>query len=124
MDFVSKNSFALICYVCMKKFENKHRLEVHMNIHDQENPYFCKVCDKGFTNKYTYERHVLQNHEEDEGHYACKECNASFTLKRNLDRHIAEKHSNTPENRYQCGICEMENNLNFNVNGGQPQSFC
>ena len=66
------NSFALICYVCMKKFENKYRLEDHMNIHDQENPYFCKVCDKGFTNKYTYERHVLQNHELDEGHYACE----------------------------------------------------
>ena len=90
MDFVSKNSFALICYVCMKKFENKYRLEDHMNIHDQGNPYFCKVCDKGFTNKYTYERHVLQNHEEDEGHYACKECNASFTFKRE-QRNIATR---------------------------------
>ena len=114
MEFVSKNSFALICYVCMKKFENKYRLEDHMNIHDEENPYFCKVCDKGFTTKYTYERHVLQNHEEDEGHYACKECNASFTLNRNLNRHIAERHSNTPENRYQCGICEKTFNRKDN----------
>jgi hypothetical protein len=114
MDFVSKNSFDLICYVCMKKFENKYRLEDHMNIHNQENPYFCKSCDKGYTTKYTYERHVLQNHEDNTESYVCGECNESYTLETNLKRHINEKH--TPnENHYRCGICKTSFNRKDNM---------
>ena len=86
----------------MKKFENKYRLEDHMNMYNQENPHFCKACDTGFTTKYTYERHVLQNHEDNTQAYACKECNESYTLEGNLKRHILEKH--TQENHYQCEI--------------------
>ena len=49
MEFISKNSCNLVCYVCMKKFETIYNLEDHMNIHNPEgNPHFCKVCDKGF----------------------------------------------------------------------------
>ena len=99
--------------MCMTKFENKYRLEDHMKIHNQDNPHLCKACDKGFTTKYTYERHVLQNHEDNTQAYACKECNESYILEGNLKRHILEKH--TQENHYQCEICEHSFNRKDNM---------
>ena len=35
-EFISKNSFELIFYICMKSFKNKYRLKDHMNIHEPE----------------------------------------------------------------------------------------
>ena len=98
MGFISNNSFNLICYICMKKFESKYRLKDHMNIHSEEaNPHFCKVCEIGFVTKFTYERHILENHEVKKEDFSCTECSASFTFKRNLQRHTDEHHS-TQEN--------------------------
>ena len=104
-EFISKNSFELICYVCMKKFESKYRLEDHMNTHDPENnPYTCKICDKGFTTKYVYERHVMENHKDNDQIFPCTECEKSYTLERNLLRHIDTKH--TAKLKHICNICE------------------
>ena len=105
LDFISKNSFALICYVCMKRFESKYRLEDHLNIHNENNPFVCKSCEKCFTTKSHYERHVMENHEENQKVYACNECAATFTLERNLNRHRVDVHT-TESNEYKCDLCD------------------
>ena len=103
-EFISKNSFELICYVCMKKFENKYRLKDHIGIHDkQQNPYCCKICDKGFTTKYVYERHIMENHKAHKQTYDCAECDNKYTSERSLIRHIEAKHS---EEICKCDVCD------------------
>jgi KRAB domain-containing zinc finger protein len=88
-QFISNDSFNLICYICMKQFESKCRLKDHMNIHDaKEKPHFCRSCEQGFSSKFNYNRHVLQNHTDLTEEYNCAKCEATFTLERNLERHI------------------------------------
>ena len=107
MGFISNNSFHLICYICMKKFESKYRLKDHMNIHSEEaNPHFCKVCEIGFVTKFTYERHILENHEVKKEDFSCTECSASFTFKRNLQRHTDEHHNMQENPEHKCDLCE------------------
>ena len=116
MEFISKNSCNLVCYVCMKKFESIYNLEDHMNIHNPEgNPHFCKVCDKGFPSKFNYERHISENHAEKQEKYNCDKCDASFTLERNLKRHIEEKHTGKEIGEYKCNLCERSYNRKYNL---------
>ena len=104
-EFISKNSFELICYICMKSFKNKYRLKDHMNIHEPENnPYSCKVCDKGFTTKYGYERHIMQNHRDNSLVFTCTECENSYISEQNLMRHVETNHIGKAE--HICNICE------------------
>ena len=106
-EFISKNSFELICYICMKSFKNKYRLKDHMNIHDPENnPYSCKVCDKGFTTKYVYERHIMQNHQDSSLNFACNKCDKSYISEQNLMRHVETKHTGKIENI--CNLCDKQ----------------
>jgi uncharacterized Zn-finger protein len=78
-----------------------------MMIHDpQNNPYSCKVCDKGFTTKYVYERHVMENHKDNDQTFPCTECDKRYTSERNLQRHIDTKHSGKP--KHVCNICEEQ----------------
>ena len=115
LEFISKNSFKLICYVCMKTFESKYRLEDHMNIHNPENPHFCRACDRGFTSKYHYERHILENHGMNQQKYWCEECDSTFTLERNLQRHMKDKHSDIDKIDYKCDLCEKTFNRKDNL---------
>ena len=106
-EFVSKNSFELICYICMKKFQNKYRLKDHINMHDRkQNPFSCKLCDKGFTTKFVYERHVTEHHKAREQSYDCSECEKRYTVERNLIRHIETKH--TDKSKYICDVCDKQ----------------
>lgn len=106
-EYISKNSFELVCYVCMKKFENTYRLKDHMKIHDKDqNPYSCKICDIGFTTKFVYERHIMEHHKGREQSFDCEECGKTYTAERNLKRHIETKHTNN--SKYTCELCEKQ----------------
>ena len=114
--FISKNSFKLICYICMKQCDSKYRLKDHMNIHDsKENPYFCRTCEKGFTSKFSYNRHILENHEDKVEEYNCSKCEAKFTLERNLERHMQAQHTNEDEKENVCNLCEKSYNRKDNL---------
>lgn len=105
LEFISQNSFALICYVCMKKFEDKYRLEDHMNVHKPDNLFTCKLCDKSFTTKFTQERHMNEIHVEKRITLDCDRCDAKFSSERNLRRHLKDAHSENI-NQYECSACE------------------
>ena len=57
IDFVSHNSYALICYVCLKKFDRKDKLDDHAKKHSSNNPYSCDICNLGFSSGYNLKRH-------------------------------------------------------------------
>ena len=115
MEYISKNSFKLICPVCMKIFESKYRLEDHMNLHNTKNPYFCKSCDRGFTTKFNYEKHVLENHDENQETYECDKCSETFTLERNLKRHKDDIHSEKNQEEYTCELCQKSFKQRYNL---------
>ena len=106
-EFISKNSFELICYICLKSFKSKYRLKDHLQIHNlEENPNYCKACEKGFVTKYNFERHIMENHQSKEEEFSCNVCAATFTAERNLERHIHEFHNDSVNADFLCDLCE------------------
>ena len=103
-EFCSNNSFNLICYVCMKKFKSKYRLDDHMNIHSHENKHQCESCNKSFTTNYTLQRHIAEIHCEKIS-FDCDSCESIFTSEDNLKRHMEYTHS-TEKSEHGCDICD------------------
>ena len=104
IDFVSRNSYALICYVCLKKFDRKDKLDDHAKKHSSNNPYSCDICNLGFSSRYNLKRHLSECHKEVDKMYCCRQCDATFGFQRNLDSHMMEKHCEG--NQFKCDICE------------------
>jgi hypothetical protein len=103
LQLLSDNSFALTCYICMKKFENKYRLQDHLDIHNPENQYNCLECDKKFTTSFTHERHLLEKHTEVKL-FECDLCEQKFNLERNLQRHLKNIHE-IGVSPFKCDLC-------------------
>ena len=104
LQLLSGNSFALTCYICMKKFESKYRLQDHLNVHSTHNKYNCFECNQKFTTSFTYERHISENHTEVKV-FECNFCEQKFSLERNLHRHITNSHE-MGENPFKCNLCD------------------
>ena len=107
MERMSKVSFNLTCYLCLRLFKNKYRLADHMLTHDDDNPFFCVACKKGFTRKFTYEQHILSNHSDSKEDHVCSSCKINFSSSANLNRHIKTKHQTTQED-YSCNLCDKK----------------
>ena len=104
IDFVSRHSYALICHVCLKKFDRKHTLEDHLKKHSSQNPYCCDICNCGFSSRFNLKRHLSESHQEAGKIYFCCQCEAKFGVQRSLDSHTREKHNEVTH--FKCDICE------------------
>ena len=106
LEVISDNSMALTCYICMKKFKIKYRLEDHMNTHNEDNIFSCNTCDKTFPTKFTKERHFQEVHTKECMEYSCELCDSKFSLDRNLQRHRVV-HDGEPS-EYSCTLCDTK----------------
>ena len=86
IDFISKNSCNLVCFVCLKKFQRKDKLENHLKKHSTNNPYYCDDCDIGFSSRFNFERHLEDYHTTLDQTYSCEHCDLTFVAQRKLDR--------------------------------------
>ena len=107
IELISENSMALTCYICMKKFQIKFRLEDHLKTHKQDNMISCDLCSKSFPTNYTKQRHTFEMHGGQQMEYVCEICHSKFSLERNLKRHITDFHS-TESSEYPCTICDTK----------------
>ena len=114
LEVISENSMALTCYICMKKFKIRYRLEDHMNTHDEDKTFSCNTCDKTFPTKFTKERHFQEVHTEECFEYGCELCDSKFSLERNLQRHRAI-HDGEPS-AYSCTLCDTKFKRTDNLN--------
>ena len=113
LQLLSDDSFALTCYICMKKFENKYRLQDHIDTHSTQNKFNCLECDEKFTTSFTYERHLLEKHTERKT-FQCELCEQKFSLERNLHRHLKDSHE-VGVNSFKCDLCEITFKRNDNL---------
>ena len=88
MKRASEMSFSLTCFACLKTFKNKYRLKDHLNIHDDDKPYYCEPCEVSFTRSCTLDDHNDRYHRKSSETYQCNECNSEFSSKSNLNRHV------------------------------------
>ena len=106
IKLIVENSLALICYICMKKFQSKYRLADHMNIHDPKMKFTCDTCNTNFTTALTLKRHHEEIHGEENKQLSCDECQAEFSSERNLERHKGNFHNQQKRDQeFNCDIC-------------------
>jgi uncharacterized Zn-finger protein len=79
------------CPVCKKKFARAAYLNVHKNMHDDENALECGECGKKFISNQTLEDHVKRIH-QNEFSTICSLCgkeikSGKFALKEHMSRY-------------------------------------
>ena len=85
-----------------------------MNIHADNNPFFCEPCKEGFTRRSTLEQHNDRYHRKLLESFDCNECDSKFTSKSNLKRHVVIKHSSNSE-EFGCKLCDKKFNRKDNL---------
>ena len=117
IDFISHNSYALICHVCLKKFNRKDKLNDHVRKHNSSDPISCHICKSEFSNRFNLKRHLSEFHKEGIEVFRCKSCDKYFSNQRNLNRHLKDQHED--EQQFKCSLCEktfrIKNTLNRHV---------
>ncbi|XP_074554140.1 uncharacterized protein znf1067 [Halichoeres trimaculatus] len=89
-----------VCAHCGKGLSCPKVLETHMRLHTGERPYACKLCDKKFDQKYTLTQHIRTH--KGEKPYLCSVCGKTFALKGALRVHTRQ---HTGERPYHCKEC-------------------
>ena len=51
-----------ICEKCLKSFNQKSNMKMHMGVHTKVRAYVCPACKKDFTTKYHQRRHFSKQH--------------------------------------------------------------
>lgn len=75
-----------VCQICNKRFESRHKLQLHMYSHTGERPHQCEVCGMRFARKFCYKRH-LKTHTLDKPH-TCTRCGRGFREKYDMETHL------------------------------------
>lgn len=78
-----------MCLSCGKLFATSESVNLHLNIHNEDNIYACEHCDKIFAHKHVYESHRKTAHTDKEKsqEHDCSFCNNIFPNAVSLSNH-------------------------------------
>ncbi|XP_069113996.1 GDNF-inducible zinc finger protein 1-like [Argopecten irradians] len=88
------------CSFCDFQADDKEILQVHLEKHSGQYPYFCQYCETKFKTKTQLNIHLPKH--LDNKPFVCTECNAGFKWKHALKNHMIT-HSQTKD--HLCDIC-------------------
>lgn len=74
------------CIICDKIIATQSGLEMHMNQHTGERPYFCRYCDATFTSKSSEVVHTQGVHLGVK--HPCPKCEKEYKSQSNLSAHV------------------------------------
>ena len=114
IDFISHNSYGLICHVCLKKFNRKDKLNEHVRKHSSSDAISCHICKSKFSNRFNMKRHLSEFHKDGIEVFRCKNCDKYFSNQRNLNRHLKDEHRD--EEQFKCSLCEKTYNRKDTLN--------
>ena len=79
-----------MCLSCGKLFATAESVNLHLNIHNEDNIYACEHCDKIFAHKHVYESHRKTAHRDKEKgqEFDCGYCNNIFPNAVSLANHM------------------------------------
>ena len=79
-----------MCLSCGKLFATAESVNIHMNIHSEDNIYACEHCDKICAHKHVYENHLRSAHRgiEKSQEFDCGYCNNIFPNAVSLANHV------------------------------------
>jgi len=93
------------CQHCEKVFSTKHRLELHLRVHNNDKPYECNICKKAFTQTRSLKEHLLTH--KSERQFKCQFCDKKFVQKNHLKYHLTSQHSQNVSDltKHTCQTC-------------------
>ena len=79
-----------MCLSCGKLFATAESVNIHLNIHNEDNIYACEHCDKIFAHKHIYESHRRAAHKDKEKsqEFDCSYCKNIFPNAVSLGNHM------------------------------------
>ena len=118
-----KNKEQWMCKLCLKTFNVKHSLNVHVNNVHGVKTFKCRFCSKEFKRVSHFLRHQQYLHgvirdyfmldEHPDIHYhACNHCSFKTRYKTNLHKHIETIHKDV---KFHCSQCEFMSNRHDNL---------
>ena len=94
------------CTECGKKFKTNYELLRHVQyVHSSEKKTFaCSLCTKRYNDPGNLQYHISAIHEGTR--IQCNECNKTFTQKSNRDRHVKNNHTDNDMKIKKCDTCD------------------
>lgn len=89
-----------ICYWCDRRFDQYHRLRLHVAVHSEKARVKCTLCDKSFTQKSSLSVHMLSH--TGERPFKCHICLKGFVTASKLKKHVRV---HTGEKPFVCNEC-------------------
>ena len=108
IKFVHKKLNLLFCPYqnCLKSFNNKYRLETHINKHKGLKLFQCEICHRSFTEQGTLNTHYVIH--KDEKPFVCNIC--FYKSKTNSQMRHHYKFIHNDDNYYKCNFCDKKYN--------------
>ena len=108
IKYVHKKLNLLFCPYqnCLKSFNNKYRLETHINKHKGLKLFQCEICHRSFTEQGTLNTHYVIH--KDEKPFVCNIC--FYKSKTNSQMRHHYKFIHNDDNYYKCNFCDKKYN--------------
>ena len=108
IKFVHEKINLLFCPYpnCSRSYNNKYRLETHINKHKGLKLFQCEICHRSFTEQGTLNTHYVIH--KDEKPYKCSICYYQSKTNSQMRHHYKFIHND--DNYYKCNFCDKKYN--------------
>ena len=137
--FITKHRLSVHCYashrddkinceICNKTFRTQMKKRIHYeSVHMNKKKIKCTKCPETFVDHFTRQKHLIDEHGENQKRYSCNECDKAFTRKFGLNVHVKRCH--LVLRNFVCTQCPFTSYTHHELNdhllthGGPVSSF-
>lgn len=106
-EYFHTDNFKYSCAICPdKKFIDKVKYEIHLNIHQKLLPFSCQTCNKKFAAKSYLTKHEILH--SDKTKYFCLTCGKKFKWLTSFQLHKSSSTCSDNKEFFKCSICQSK----------------